>query len=124
MALARNLERLIEYRSKNERSRTMLLAYPTELPTEAWTILLDAVHGNWPDKAKAAQVAWHCSGYFLGKVVGGTGPMFSTKDSADKHLEDFCNAMKSGGMKAGAWDWKKLLDAALKILTILGPILV
>lgn len=45
----------------------MLTAYPTELPTEALTMMLDKVRGKAVETSELVRAAWCVVGYGLGK---------------------------------------------------------
>lgn len=98
-----------------------LLSYPDTLPREAWQIILDALRGELPDARHANHVAWHAYGYFSGKMFsdgpfGEGGPPSPPEESHQAYLHRVCEAQLAGALAAGRIDWKKLMEALLKVV--------
>ncbi len=92
--------------------------YPKSVDPEIWAVVLDAVHGTFPNPRHAVHCLYEVEGYALGMFYA--EQLMAADASTALEPEKFIEAMATGKKMAGKVDWLALLKL---ILSIIGPLI-
>jgi hypothetical protein len=92
-----------------------LTPYPTSLAPEDWTVVIDALKGNFDGTARMAHCVYDAIGFALGQLLPDTAGMQAVSFAS--------HPMKAELAAVGAIDWKSLLALLIKLLPLVLPFL-